>query len=118
MLKTLVAPGHNTGETALHLASSYDTAMALLEAKACPDITDDLGAKAFFRAGENGREDVAKAFLDAGVLASLGRKQTPIVKIRKKHESYVGFVRDVLFNCLGKLSFLACFQAFIFKGKF
>ena len=51
--------------------------MALLEAKACPDITDDLGAKAFFRAGENGREDVAKAFLDAGVLASLGpRKQT------------------------------------------
>ena len=60
---------HNTGETALHLASSYDTAMALLEAKACPDITDDLGAKAFFRAGENGREDVAKAFLDAGVLA-------------------------------------------------
>lgn len=70
-------PGHNTGETALHLASSYDTAMALLEAKACPDITDDLGAKAFFRAGENGREDVAKAFLDAGVLASLGpRKPT------------------------------------------
>lgn len=78
--------------------------MALLEAKACPDITDDLGAKAFFRAGENGREDVAKAFLDAGVLASLGEanlmcqnalKKTPIVKIRKKHESYIGFVGEV-----------------------
>lgn len=62
--------------------------MALLEAKACPDITDDLGAKAFFRAGENGREDVAKAFLDAGVLASLGpRKQTWCVRLCFKKTS-------------------------------
>eukprot|EP00438_Fugacium_kawagutii_P013584 Skav223045 [mRNA] locus=scaffold1069:239761:244235:+ [translate_table: standard] len=61
------------GETALHLASNYDTAMSLFRAQANPDISDHQGAKAFYRCAENGYETVTRAFFDAGLLEQLDR---------------------------------------------
>lgn len=56
------------GETALHLATNYDIAMALFNAKADAGILDKSGAKALYRAAENGLDSVTRAFFDAGVI--------------------------------------------------
>lgn len=62
------AQSRDTGETALHLASNDDVARELFAAKASPDVADHLGAKAFYRAAELGRDGVARSYFDAGIL--------------------------------------------------
>ena len=54
------------------MAPDETTARALLAAAADADVADHLGAKAFYRAAEYGREGVAQAFYDAGVLTCPG----------------------------------------------
>lgn len=56
------------GETALHLATNYDIAMALINAKASEGILDKSGAGALYRAAENGLDSVTRAFFDAGAI--------------------------------------------------